>query len=179
MYVPIRLERCAAAAFAALALTGCATLTVRSYSGPGDNVTQYRTYDWGPADAVSTGDPRLDNNPFFHDRVQADVESQLATRGFEKTPPGTPDLLLRYHASLEQRVAVPAVDNENANCRGCRPAIYDAGTLTLDFTDSRTGRLVWRGWAEGAMDGVIDNQDWMEQQIDEAVIRILARLPRR
>jgi hypothetical protein len=27
--------------------------------------------------------------------------------------------------------------------------------------------------------GVIDNQEWMEQQIDDAVVRILARLPRR
>ena len=29
------------------------------------------------------------------------------------------------------------------------------------------------------MEGFIDNQDWMEERIDEAVTRILAMLPRR
>jgi hypothetical protein len=177
MNVPARVNRCAAVAIAALMLTGCASLTVRSYFAPEFNVTQYRTYNWGPPDAVATGDPRLDHNPFFRDRLQADVEKQLAHRGLEKTTSAAPDLLIHYHASVEQRVAIPAFDRENDNCRDCRPTIYEAGTLTIDFIDTRTSRLAWRGWAEGAVDGVIDNQDWMEQKIDEAVIRILARLP--
>jgi hypothetical protein len=57
--------------------------------------------------------------------------------------------------------------------------VYDAGTLLIDLVDARTNRLVWRGWAEGSVDGVIDNQEWMEARIDEAVTRILERLPRR
>ena len=179
MHVPSRVDRHAAVAFAALMLTACASLTVRSYSAPEFNVTQYRTYDWGQADAVATGDPRLDNNPFFRDRLRADVEKQLATRGLEKTASGTPDLLIHHHESVEPRLAVPAFDREHGSCRDCRPTIYEAGTLTIDFVDTRTSRLVWRGWAEGAVDGMIDNQEWMEQQIDEAVSRILAKFPRR
>lgn len=61
----------------------------------------------------------------------------------------------------------------------CKPYVYDAGTLLLDFVDARTNKLVWRGWAERGMDGVIDNQEWMEEEIDEVVTRILERLPRR
>jgi len=38
--------------------------------------------------------------------------------------------------------------------------------------------LIWRGWAEGSIEGVIDNQTWMESRIDEAVAKILERLPR-
>jgi uncharacterized protein DUF4136 len=56
--------------------------------------------------------------------------------------------------------------------------VYDAGTLFVDLVDTRTNRLVWRGWAEGSVDGVIDNQEWMEQRIDHVVTRILQRLPR-
>ena len=174
-----RVNRCAVAAIGALMLTACASLTVRSYSAPEFNFTEYQTYNWGPADAAATGDPRLDNNPFFRERLQADVERQLATRGLEKTASGIPDLLIHHHESVEQRIAVPAVDREHGTCRDCRPTIYEAGTLTIDFVDTRTNRLVWRGWAEGAVDGVIDDQEWMEQKIDEAVIRILARLPQR
>jgi len=39
--------------------------------------------------------------------------------------------------------------------------------------------LLWRGWVEANVDGVVGNQHWMEAQIDEAVARIFDRLPRR
>jgi hypothetical protein len=52
------------------------------------------------------------------------------------------------------------------------------GTLFIDFIDARTNTLAWRGWAEGSLDGVIDDQRWMEKVIDATVAKILARLPR-
>jgi Domain of unknown function (DUF4136) len=48
----------------------------------------------------------------------------------------------------------------------------------LDLVDAPTDTLVWRGWAEGSIQGAIDDQTLMEERIDEAVARILARLPR-
>jgi hypothetical protein len=109
------------------------------------------------------------------------VEKALAGKGFEKTTSGTPDLLVHYHASVTQEIDVRNLDREYANCdhADCRPYVYDAGTLFVDLVDPRTNKLVWRGWAEGSVDGVIDNQEWMEARIDEAVTRILERLPRR
>jgi hypothetical protein len=50
--------------------------------------------------------------------------------------------------------------------------------LTIDVVDARTNRLVWRGWAEGVVEGVIDNQSFMDDTIDTAVRRILDRFPR-
>jgi hypothetical protein len=101
-------------------------------------------------------------------------------RGFEKATSGTPDLLLHYHASVTQRIDVNAIDRQYGYCNSddCQPYVYEAGTLTIDVVDARANRLVWRGWAEGTVDGVIDNQGWLEQRIDDAVARILARLPR-
>jgi len=168
----------AVAAITALALAGCAA-AVRSYVDRGADFSRYRTYGWGPADALTTGDPRLDNNPFFRERLQADVDAQLAARGYEQTAPEAADLLLHYHVSVTQRIDVNAVDQRYGYCDDCQPRVYDAGTLTLDLVDARTGRLVWRGWAERSIEGTLDKQEWMEQQIDEAVARILERLPRR
>lgn len=181
MYSSSRLVRFAAVALSALALTGCATMRVGSYAERGFEPTRYRTYNWAPADSLSTGDPRLDNNPFFRGRVQADVEKQLATRGFEKTPSEKPDLVLHYHVSINQQIDVNGADRESGYCdaNDCRPYVYEAGTLVLDLVDTRTNKLVWRGWAKDIVDGVIDNQELMEQQIDAAVTRILERLPRR
>jgi hypothetical protein len=45
--------------------------------------------------------------------------------------------------------------------------------------DPRSNRLIWRGWAEGSFEGVIDNQEWLEKRIDETVARIMDRLPAR
>ena len=181
MYSPLRLLRFTAPAFCALALTGCASTNISSYVERGIDFTRYRTYTWGPADSRSTGDPRLDNNPFFQERVRASVETELATKGFERIISGTPDLVIHFHASINQAINVNSVDRQHGYCDegDCEPYVYEAGTLLIDLVDARTNRVVWRGWARGTVDGAIDNQDRMEQRIDAAVMRILERLPRR
>jgi hypothetical protein len=177
--------RCAVAAMIGLmsvgVATGCATLNVNSYMERGVDFRQYRTYNWAPADTWSTGDPRLDNNRFFDERVRAQVEKELTRRGFEKTAAQQPDILVHYHASVSQEIDVRELDSSQSYCadHDCRPFIYRKGTLFVDLVEPRTDKLMWRGWAEGSIDGVIDNQTWMESRIDEAVTRILTRLPNR
>ena len=168
----------AAVALGALTLTACASMDVRSFVERGTDLTQYRTYNWGPADAQATGDPRLDNNPFFSDRIQGQVEKQLNAKGFEKATTAPPDLLIYYHASVTQEINANGADQPYVSCNNCTPYVYDAGTILLDLVDARTRRLVWRGWAEGSIDGVVENQAWMESRVDEAVARIMERLPR-
>jgi hypothetical protein len=166
-----------AAAAAALALAGCATMNVSSYVDRRVDFTQFKTYAWEPRVDLATGDPRLDNNPFFHDRVRADVERQLAGRGFEKASSGAPDLVLHYHASVRQRLDLSGVDQRYGTCDDCWAVVFDAGTLTLDMVDARSNRLIWRGWAERSIDGPVDDQELFEQRIDRAVQRIIERLP--
>jgi hypothetical protein len=179
-----RLIRCAVVAIAAAAASGCATtMTVSSHVDRGINFARYRTYDWGPADALPPGDPRLDKNPFFKDHVEGAVEKQLAARGLEMSTSGTPDLLIHYHASINQRIDVNRVDRRYGYCYGvdCPSDVieYEAGTLVLDIVDGRTNRVIWRGWAQNTVEGVLDNEDEMARQINEAVTRMLARLPPR
>jgi hypothetical protein len=61
---------------------------INSYALRGVDFQQYRTYAWAPADGLSTGDPRFDNNRFFSERVEKAVDRQLASRGFEKRESG-------------------------------------------------------------------------------------------
>jgi hypothetical protein len=153
-------------------------MRVRSYVERGADLTSYRTFGWEATASQTTGDPRLDNNPFFHERVYADVDKALAARGYEKVPSGTPDLLLHFHASVNQELDLNGVDQRYA-CEDCRPFVYEKGTLLLDVVDARTNRLLWRGWSEGSIDGMIDDQEWMEQRIDEAIGQILDKFPSR
>ena len=47
----------------------------------------------------------------------------------------------------------------------------------VQLMDSRTGKRVRRGWAEGGLNDAIDSQKLMEARIDERVRRILEQLP--
>jgi hypothetical protein len=172
---------------ASLWLGGCATMTVNSnFEGAPAAQGQLRSYAWGPSDTTSTGDPRLDNNRFFDERVRAQVEKQLALRGFEKAASQPPDLLVHYHASITQEIDVRDLDKTEPRSDSdaqsvpptCRNCVYDKGTLFIDLVEPNSHRLVWRGWAEGSVDGVVDNQKWMESRIDETVAKIFTRLPK-
>ena len=163
-----------------LACAGCATMPVNSYLERDADFSRYRSYAWAERGAFATGDPRLDNNRFFTQRVEEAVDMQLAARGFEKASAGTADVLLHIHARVDQRIDTATFDLIDGHCIDdeCRPEVYDTGTLMVDFMDRRTNRLAWRGWAERSLDGVVDDQKWMEATIDKTVVRILARLPR-
>ena len=178
-----RLSNLVAVVIAALAAANCATtMTVSSHVERGLDFSRYRTFDWGPADALPTGDPRLDQNPFFKDHVQGAVEKQLSARGIELSTSGTPDLRIHYHANVTQRIDVNRVDRVHGYCSvGDCPTDtieYEAGTLVLDIIDARSNRLIWRGWAQNSVEDLLDDPDRMARMINEAVTQMLERLPR-
>jgi hypothetical protein len=177
-----QLPRIAATAFAIVGLVmagACGPIRVRSFTEPGVNLANYHSYAWTTDTDYATGDPRLDNNPFFRTRLMDAVDHELSRRGFEKRETPPPDVLVHFHARISQAVDVSAVDQRYGACQNCGASVYDAGSILIDFVDARTDKLAWRGWAETSMEGSIDNQRLMEQQIDEAVAKILQQLPGR
>lgn len=177
------LERLAALLIASLVTASCATtMSVSSHVERGLDFSRYRTFDWGPADALPTGDPRLDQNPFFKDHVQGEVEKQLAARRIQLSTSGAPDLLIHYHANIRERIDVNRADRANGYCSAgdCPPATitYEAGTLVLDIIDARSNKLLWRGWAQNSVEDLLDNPDKMAAMIRQAIARMLERLPR-
>ena len=178
-----RLIRAAATVAAFLAASCAARMTVSSHVQPGLDFGQYRVYDWGPADALPTGDPRLDRNSFFKDHVAGAVEKQLAGRGLALVATGgVPDLLIHYHAHISRRLDANQVDQAYGYCyaEGCPGGVieYEAGTLVLDFIDARSKKLIWRGWAQNSVQDMLDDPTTMAASIKEAVARMLQQLPR-
>jgi hypothetical protein len=168
-------------ALAATASACATTMTASSYVERGLSFTQYRTYDWGPPDALPTGDPRLDKDPFFQDHVAGAVEKALAAKGFERSSNAAPDLLIHYHASITHRLDVNRVDRQYGYCYGvgCEPDVteYEAGTLVLDVVDTRTNRVIWRGWAQDTIEDTLTNRDRMARHINDAVTRMMVTFP--
>jgi hypothetical protein len=161
-------------------VAGCATMNVSSHIERNVSFSEYVTYDWGPPDNLPVGDPRLDNNPFFNDYLQGAIEKKMAAKGYERAVTGQPDLLIHYHASVNQKVDVYGVDRSYGYCyENCEPQYsdYELGTLIIDLVDTKTSKVVWRGWAQDAMDGVIDNQQRLEKQVNEGVAKMMMLLP--
>jgi uncharacterized protein DUF4136 len=173
---------CAALTMTGFVLAGCATMQVSSHVERGLDFSHYRTFDWGPPDKLPIGDPRLDKDPFFRDQVDGAIEKQMAARGFERSATSeTPDVRIHYHASINTRFDVRE-EHYSSNCVDddvCpgRVIEYEAGTLVVDIIDERTGRLIWRGWAQDSVEGVLGNRDRLRRKIDEGVTRMFARFP--
>ena len=144
-------------------LAGCATMTVSSHIERDVDFSEYVTFDWGGTDALPAGDPRLDNNPFFRDYVQGAIEKRMAAKGYELAMTGAPDLLVHYHASVSQE---------------SRLVEFEQGTLVIDVVDARTSKVIWRGWSQDVMTGVIDDQRRLEHQVEEGVTKMMLQLPR-
>ena len=129
---------------------------------------------------MPTGDPRLDDNPFFNDHMQGAVEKQLVAKGLELSSAGTPDLLIHYHANVMQRIDVNRVDREYRLLlwrrlrwsRGIRGRDAHPGHRRQSH---ESGGLAWLG--TGSFEGVIDNRDRLERMINRAVAQMLARFP--
>ena len=164
---------------ATVSVAGCASVQLNSYSARNADFASYKTYNWTHPDRLATGDPRLDNNPFFQRALQSSIERRLTAKGLEKRETGHADLEVRYHASISQQLDIGAYDKEFGPCdtAECEPFVFDEGTIMVDLVDVRTKRLVWRGWTKERIDGVIDNQDRLEERIDKAVFRIIEQFP--
>ena len=166
----------------ALLLAGCATLQVGSHMDRGLVWSQYKTFDWGPADALPAGDPKLDKDPFFQDRVEGAIEKAMAAHGFARS--GTSDradVLVHYHAHVTERLDVDQIDRGYGYCStaDCQPRVtrYEAGTLVVDIVDAASNVLIWRGWAQGSLEGVLGNRDRLRRRIDESVRQMFETLP--
>jgi len=164
------------------ATAGCATLTVSSHVERGINFAEYVTYDWGDRDSLPVGDPRLDNNEFFRDYLEGAIEKRIAAKGYERAVAGESDLVIHYHATVSQKLDVRETNQPYEYCYGedCAARVFEfeQGTLVVDLVDRKTNKLVWRGWAQDTMTGVIDNQARLEQQVEESVMKMMQLLPR-
>jgi uncharacterized protein DUF4136 len=170
-----------AVAAAALLVSGCATRIVSSHVELGTDFARYHTYDWGPADALPTGDARLDNNPFFRDYFQGAIEKELAAIPLELTS-NDPDLLIHTHTDVTHRLDVDETPRGYPPCQGtdCSPTLvqYEITTLMIDLVDARTNKLVWRAWARDDMSAAIDDQQRLRRVVTEAVADMMKRLPK-
>ena len=159
-------------------------MRVSAHVDPNADFAQFKTFAWGPPDSLPAGDPRLDENGFFQDHMQGAVERQMLRKGYAHAGErDTPDVRIHFHAVVRARMNVNNLDAGRGFCSGtdCGAGVseFEEGTLIVDVMDSRTNRLVWRGWAQDTIGDTLNNGDKLAERIDRAVTGLMGALPGR
>ncbi len=165
-----------------VALSGCAGINSGADFPAGLRLDRYQTFAWGGGDTLPVGDPRLENNPFFDARVRSAVEHELTAKGLRRATV-SPDLLVHYHASVRQRVDVVRTDEargySSPELRATDKVVeFDEGTLIVDVVDPRNKAVIWRGWSQTDVSGLIEQPKAMEKRINASVRLMMQRFPR-
>ena len=162
--------------------------------------SRYRTYAWADTKVKTTGSANpLYHDPIAQDRIRMAIDNELAQRGLRKVANSRPDFYVTTHFYIdeaERTVASSAVGAGYAYPYSVaygggfipvnygyfyRPAYYQTyhteqykqGTLILDFIDSRTNNLVWRG----SLADPLDDPGQLGQQFAGAARDILDKFP--
>jgi len=155
-------------------------LTAGADLDPGYDFTQYTSYVWDEPDDRPTGDPRLDNNPFFVHRLHSAIHWELATRGIEYAADG-PALQVHHHAVVREHVDVyaaePSAGYTTEYGENTQVIQYQEGTFLVDLADARTGEVIWRGWARLDLSSALDDPMQMRDQIDRAIGKMFENFP--
>jgi hypothetical protein len=149
-----------------LGLASCSTLSVQTANDPHADLSKYKTYQWARA---STPSSILDQT------VKSSVEKELASKGLSPTEGTKPDLLVSYFGSARNEVnyyGSPAFGYPAYPYYGSTYVTRE-GSLTLQFLDPKTNRIVWQGTANDAIPDTGATQD----QVAVAIRELIERYP--
>lgn len=187
--VQLRLLVFGAASATSLVSTACAVpMRAGGHAQPGHDLAEYVSFVWDEPQERPTGDPRLDGNPLFQQRVHAAIDWELSIRGIEPFSTG-PDpelgrsamaLAVHHHTSLQDHEAVypadlgPGVVPDDAEARVIR---YQEATFIVGLVDAQTRELVWSAWATLDFDKALASPAMMQAQVDAAVAAMFESFP--
>ncbi len=159
-----------------LMLTGCSSIAVKSDYDQTTDFSQYKTYQWLEKGGNSSITQR---NPLAAQKIVGAVEREMQLKGLKKSVGEAADLLLTFHAGVQDKVDVTAYGyNYWRPRRGLGITTVDVnrykeGTLIIDVIDAREKQLIWRGWGSG----VIGDPGNVGEKIEKAVTKILEEYP--
>jgi len=122
----------------------CSTINVDYEHDPGANFASYKFYDWFP---VPKKNVRYD---LIIKQIKHEMEKQLESRGFIKVSK-KPDFLISLHGAIQQFLSYEDFRflREQYEPYWARRrmdfAQYDEDTLIIDFLDTKTKTIFYRG----------------------------------
>jgi hypothetical protein len=161
-------------------MSACATIDAGSFVDRAADFSRYRTYNWAPPLRHASGDMRLEKNAVFQDYLHGELQKQFAARGLQGPTTRKPDLLIRHRAAVMPRMKIDGVEGGYGYCSSdCSAHVidYEAATLVIDVVDSRTKKVIWRGWARDDLSDLLRSHERMARHLHQAVTQIMAKFP--
>ena len=122
------------------------------------------TFVWDQESDRVYGDVRLEGNRFFEDRLHEAVEWELALRGIHRTDAATGDLRVHHHLSLTDHTWEEEIAEEGGYTR-TELLTAEEGSVVVHVVDAATGKDIWVGWAEAAVDVAFTDPDSMRSWV--------------
>jgi uncharacterized protein DUF4136 len=168
----------------ALTATGCASsISVAADYDAEMDFSGWRTWAWVPGLTAPNG-----LNDLSHRRIVGAIEQGMGAHGFANDAAERADVLVSYHVFVRQQsVATTNYDGGGGyrNRYGWRTGpgfsttwvdTHDVGTLVVDFAESSTGSLGWRGSASAVLDPSGSAEE-RTARVREAVQALLDQFP--
>lgn len=161
--------RLSVAALLLLSLSACSGFQIRTSQDWETDFSRYRTYAWNRS--VSAPDPSIES------QIRAAVDFELPFKRLQRVDMGrSPDLYISTYASVEEEQVINqwGYDVEIPGAASSRSGVLTLpiGALLIDLVDARSGRLVWRGQAAGALASPLS-----EERLRKAVREIFRHYP--
>ena len=162
------------ASFMLIAIS-CSTISVKHDYDMTVDFAKLKTFYWLPI-PVQAGINELDVK-----RIQSAVSTQLQAKGYRMMS-DNPDFMIAMHLGKQHKVDVHewgyayGPRARFAGLGGIEVYQYEEGTLLLDFVDTRSKGLIWRGVATGEIDRYASTET-RNKRINEAVQKILSNFP--
>jgi len=166
----VRIEK--APALVVLGLALCASVAtaagVKVDYDKHTDFTRYKTWSWRKG-----GTPAP--NPVTDKRLREAVETRLAGRGLTRVEQGG-DLEVVYHAAGENKIGTESLGYKEPEFQteAKRITYVRVGTVLMDMIDASTGKVVWRGEAEGVANPVYKD---ILTKVDSSVEKLFEHFP--
>lgn len=170
----------------ACALTACSTVTVTTDYDRSASFAKYKSYSLAPAKQGQTLSPSSEA------ALRDSLRAELGARGIAEASGGRADLAVVRHVFTQDKVSVQQYTDWGYGYAGGWPYgygrygmwagaprtytdvhNYTEGTMILDFVDTRTNKLVFRGTGTAIVGGPDSNAG----KIRSAVAKMVAKLP--
>ena len=126
------------------ALAACGVpVRTGTYSPPGSQAAPGTTFAWNEQRDRVVGDPRLENNQFFEDRLHEAIEWELALRGIRHDE-SSPDLMVHHHLTLADHEFVQEMYDEAGNPMS-EVYEYEGGTVVVHLVNATTNATAGTG----------------------------------
>ncbi|MCX2739224.1 DUF4136 domain-containing protein [Pontibacter anaerobius] len=169
-------------------VTTSASMGAKSIKAPyASSLRTVKTYAWYQPEPPAEPEYLKGYKPALHRNLVQAIEQQLEKKGYTKAE-SNPDVLVAYDVS----VSVPLEKDKSENFSegfgysygymsgyrydyghsdmpGYRSVdLFKEGTLIIDLIHPRSKMLLWRGWAEGAVD-FNDGANAIENRVEEVL----------